>query len=124
MRAKGGQHLALQFQAATNAITQKVQQMVKQSAQRAGIEIELKVVTPTASFSSDAGNPDTFGRFQADMQMYNWTSFIPDPETLMPPVASWEKASKVNQEMGKNSVRWPNAEFDALFRAAQTKTTP
>ena len=58
------------------------------------------------------------------MQMYNWTSAIPDPETLMQPFVSWEVASKANQWMGKNSVRWQNAEFDALFRAAQTEADP
>ena len=95
--------------------------MVKQSAQRAGIEIDLKLVTPNACFPSDAGNPDTFGRFQADMQMYNWTRAIPDLEAPMQPFVSWEVASKADQQMGKNSVRWQNAEFDALFRAAQTE---
>lgn len=88
VRAKGGRPLAVQFEAATNAITPNVQQIIKQSAQPAGIEIELKVVTPNACFPSNAGNPDTFGRFQADVQMYNWRRAIPDPETLMQPVVS------------------------------------
>ena len=34
-----------------------------------GIEIELKSVTPSVYFFSDAANPDTARKFYADMQM-------------------------------------------------------
>ena len=37
----------------------KTQAIVKQACQRAGIDIELKSVTASVYFSSDAANPDT-----------------------------------------------------------------
>jgi len=82
------------------------------------------VVAPSVFFSSDAGNPDTYGRFQSDMQSYNWTNGSPDPEGLMQCFVSWEASSKANLWLGQNLVRWQNAEFDGLFRAAEIETDP
>ena len=62
---------------------------------------------------------DTYGKFYADMQTYNWTNDSPDPEGLMQCFVSWEACSKANKWLGQNLVRWQNAEFDALFRAAE-----
>ena len=121
VREKGGKRLTLLFQGATGTLTQKVQAIVKQAAQKAGIQIELKAVVPSVFFSSDGGNPDISGRFNADMQTYNWTNNNPDPVGLMLCFVSWEAASKANKWVGKNSVRWQSSEFDTLFRAAETE---
>ncbi|MGZ8259596.1 MAG: peptide ABC transporter substrate-binding protein, partial [Caldimonas sp.] len=121
VREKGGRKLALVFQAAVGAVTQKVQTIVKQAAQKAGIQLDLKAVIPSVFFSSDAGNPDTYGKFHADMQTYNWTNDSPDPEALMQSFVSWEASSRANKWLGLNLVRWQNSEFDALFRAAETE---
>ena len=75
-------------------------------------------------FSSDVGNPDTYGKFYADMQTYNWTNNSPDPEGLMQWFVSWEVASKANKWLWQNLVRWQNSEFDALFRAAEAELDP
>jgi peptide/nickel transport system substrate-binding protein len=124
VREKGGKRLTLLFQASTNVLTQKVQAIVKQAAQKAGIQIDLKVVVPSVYFSSDVGNSDTYGKFYADMQTYNWTNNSPDPEALMQCFVSWEVGSKANKWAGQNLVRWQNSDFDALFRAAETELDP
>ena len=121
VREKGGRKLALLFQAATGAVGQKLMAIVKQAAQKAGIQLDLKTVTPAVFFSSDVGNPDTFGKFYADLQSYNWTSYSPDPEGMMQSFVSWEVCSKANKWQGQNLARWQNAEFDALFRAAEVE---
>ena len=124
VREKGGKKLALLFQAATGTVVQKYQAIVKQSAQKAGIQIEVKAVVPSVFFSSDVGNADTYGKFYADMQTYNWTNNNPDPEGLMLCFVSWEVASKPNKWLGRNMVRWQSSEFDALFRASETEVDP
>lgn len=124
VRAKGGRKLSLLFQGAINTVGQKMQVVVKQAAQKAGIQLELKAVVPSVFFSSDTGNPDTYGKFYADMQTYNWTNNNPDPEGMMQSFVSWEVASKANKWLGVNMVRWQSPEYDALYRATETEIDP
>lgn len=124
VREKGGRRLSLLFQGAVGAPSQSMQAVVKQAAAKAGIAIELKAVPSAVFFSSDTGNPDTYGKFNADMQTYNWTVNNPDPENLMQSFVSWEVSGKANKWLGQNMVRWQNAEYDAAFRAAQTELDP
>ena len=124
VRAKGGRRLSFLFQGAVGAPSQSMQAVVKQAAGKAGIQLELKAVPSAVFFSSDTGNPDTYGKFYADMQTYNWSVTNPDPENLMQCFVSWEVASQANKWLGQNMVRWQNAEYDALYRAAQSELDP
>lgn len=76
---------------------------------------------PSVFFSADVGNTDTYGKFYADIQTYNWNNDSPDPEGLMQCFVSWEVCSKANKWLGQNLVRWQSADFDALFRAAEAE---
>ena len=123
IRAKGGTRLKFLFQTSVNAPRQRSQAVMKQAAQRAGIELDLKGVTPSVFFSADIGNPDTFSKFYADMQMYaNGPSG--DPQRYMGQFASWEVASRANSWQGRNIMRWRNAEYDAALRAADVELDP
>jgi len=124
VREKGGKKLILLFQASVGTIAQKVQSIVKQAAQKAGIQLDLKAVVSSVFFSSEAGNPDTYGKFYADIQTYNWSNDSPDPEGLMQCFVSWEVCSRANKWLGQNLVRWQNSEFDGLFRAAEIEIDP
>lgn len=124
VRAKGGQRLKLVFQTTTNAPRQKVQQIFKQAAKSAGIEVELKAIVSTVFFSSDVGNPDTSGKFQADLQMYTSTRGGPDPGRFMELFCSWLVASKANKWLGRNVTRWRSDEYDRTFRAAEVELDP
>lgn len=124
VRAKGSQRLKMLFQTSTNAPRQKVQAIVKSAAASAGIEMELKAVVASVYFSSDAGNPDTAGRFQADLQMHTTTRAGPDPGRLMELFCSWQIASKANKWIGRNPLRWRNDEYDRLFRVAESELDP
>jgi peptide/nickel transport system substrate-binding protein len=121
IRAKDGVRLKVVYQTSINALRQKTQQIVKQAAARAGIDMELKSVTASVYFSSDVANPDTYTHFYTDIQMYTTTQTQPDPEVFMSQFASWEVASKDNKWQGRNITRWRNEEYDKVFRAAETE---
>jgi peptide/nickel transport system substrate-binding protein len=124
IRAKGGVKLKMVYQTSINAPRQKNQQIVKQAAAKAGIEMELKSVTSSVYFSSDVANPDTYSHFYTDIQMYTTTMTQPDPAEFMKQFASWEVASKDNKWQGRNITRWRNEEYDKLYRASETELDP
>jgi peptide/nickel transport system substrate-binding protein len=120
IRVEDGKKLKLVFQTSINAPRQKTQAIVKQACQKAGIDIELKSVTASVYFSSDATNPDTARKFYADMQMY--TSGVgqpPDPEGFMRQFLSSEIAAKENKWRRSNATRWHDEAYDNLFHAAE-----
>ncbi len=124
VRAKNGKRLRLVFQTSTNSARQKTQAIVKQAAQKAGIEIELKSVAASVFFSSDIGNPDTMMKFWADMQMFTNSMGQPDPARFMDQFASWEFSSKANKWQGTNFSRWRDDDYDRAYRAAETELDP
>jgi peptide/nickel transport system substrate-binding protein len=124
VRAKDGKKLKLVYQTSINAPRQKTQQIVKQACQKAGIDLELKSVTASVFFSSDVANPDTYTKFYCDLQMYTTTMSQPDPELFMNQFCSWEAATKENKWQGRNITRWQNAEYDSIYRAAQSELDP
>jgi peptide/nickel transport system substrate-binding protein len=124
VRAKDGRRLRMVYQTSINAPRQKTQQIVKQAAAKAGIEIELKSVTASVFFASDPANPDTYPHFSADLQMYNIGLQGTDPRTLMNLYVSWEVASKDNKWQGRNITRWRSEEYDRLYRAADVELDP
>ena len=124
IRAKDGRPLKFVFQTSINAPRQKTQQIIKQACQKAGIDLELKAVTASVYFSSDAANPDTASKFYADLQMYNLGRGSPDPEIFMLVYCSWEIATKQNKWQGRNVIRWRNDEYDQAFRAAKGELDP
>jgi peptide/nickel transport system substrate-binding protein len=121
VREKGGRKLKFVFQTATNAPRQKTQAIIKQACQKAGIELELKAVTASVFFSTDEGNPDTYTKFFADLQMYGTNMRQPDPDLFMTQFVSTEASSKANKWQGRNISRWKNEEYDRAYRAAESE---
>ena len=124
IRAKDGKKLKLVYQTSINTPRQKNQAIVKQAAQKAGIDMELKSVTASVFFSSDVANPDTYAKFYCDIQMYTTTMTQPDPEVFMNQFTSWEVATKENKWQGRNITRWRSEEYDKTFRAAEGELDP
>ena len=124
IRAKGDVRLRFVFQTSVNTPRQRTQAVIKQAAQRAGIDLELKSVAASVFFSSDVANPDTYTKFYADVQMYTTTMPQADPQRFMNQYVSWEVSSKANNWQGRNIVRWRSAEYDAAFRAAEGELDP
>jgi len=124
IRAKDGKRLKMLYQTSINAPRQKNQQIVKQAAAKAGIELELKSVTASVFFSSDPANPDTYPHFYSDLQMYNNGPNAPDPQYFMNQFVSWEVASKANKWQGRNITRWRNEEYDRAYTTADSELDP
>jgi peptide/nickel transport system substrate-binding protein len=111
------------FQSSANLVRQKTQAIVKNALERIGIEVELKAVPANVFFASDPGNPDTSSHFYADMQLVS-NSLGFDPQGSMRFFVSWEMAQKANNWAGRNVVRWANAEYDHLWKQAETELDP
>jgi peptide/nickel transport system substrate-binding protein len=124
IREKDGVKLKFVYQTSINAPRQKNQAIVKQAAQQAGIDIEIKSVVASVFFSSDVANPDTYPKFYADIQMYTTTMTQPDPELFMNQFCSWEVATKDNKWQGRNPTRFRNEEYDKIYREAQGELDP
>jgi len=124
IRAKDGKKLKMVYSTSINALRQKNQQIVKQAAAKAGIDMELKSVTASVYFSSDVANPDTYTHFYTDIQMYTTTMTQPDPELFMNQFTTSEIASKENKWQGRNITRWRSEEYDKLFRSAESELDP
>ena len=124
VRQKDGRRLKLLFQTSINSVRQKVQSIYKQSCAKAGIELELKAIAASVFFSSDVANPDTYGKFLADLEMYAVAGRPPDPRVFMQYFVSWQAASKANKWQGVNRGRWKNDEYDRLYRASESELDP
>jgi peptide/nickel transport system substrate-binding protein len=124
IRAKDGRRLKVLYQTSINAPRQKTQAIVKQACARAGIEVELKSVVASVYFSSDPANPDTYGHFYSDLQMYTIGLGAPDPQFFMEQFCSWQAASRENKWASRNITRWRNEEYDRTWRAAENEMDP
>jgi peptide/nickel transport system substrate-binding protein len=124
IREKDGKKLKLLYQSSINGPRQKTQAIVKQAMQKAGIDVELKSVVASVFFSSDVGNPDTYAKFSADLEMFQIPMTQPDPAQHMRRYHSRFVATKENKWQGTNFPRWVNAEYDAAVDAAENETDP
>jgi peptide/nickel transport system substrate-binding protein len=124
VREKSGRKLRLLFQTSTSALRQKVQAIFKQACSKAGIDVEIKAVTASVFFSSDVGNPDTYGKFAADIEMFANAGREPDPDRYMQRYLSWEATCKANKWLGLNVGRWANDEYDGVYKASGSELDP
>jgi len=123
-RAKDGRRMKILYQTAVNPVRQKTQAIIKKSFEQIGIEVELKAVNAGVYFSSDPANPDTTSHFYADIQMYSFGPGSPDPQAHLNRFVSWQIAQKANNWSGRNVARWANAEYDRLWKQAETELDP
>ena len=124
IREKDGKKLKLLYQTAINGPRQKTQTIVKQACQKAGIDVELKSVVASVFFSSDVGNPDTYAKFYADLEMFQIPMSQPDPAQHMRRYHSRYVATKENKWQGTNFPRWVNKDYDVAIDAAENEVDP
>ena len=123
-----GVRMHVVFQTSTNSLRQKEQELVKDGWQKIGIETELKSVDASVYFASDAGNPDTYGHFSADAEMFTSTPDSPFPLLYMKrfygkdPGTDW--AQKANSWSAPNFLKWKDDEYNTLFDAVGTEIDP
>lgn len=115
IRAKGGVKLSVLFQTTVSAPRQIVQQVVKKDWEAIGIKVELKAIPAGVFFSSDAGNPDTWTKFYADVQEYGGGYSSPDPQLFFSTWTSGEIKTRASNWSGKNANRFSSKEYDDLY---------
>ncbi|SMO36290.1 peptide ABC transporter substrate-binding protein [Paracoccus laeviglucosivorans] len=115
VREKDGRKLHLLFQTSANPIRQDYQALIKQWWQNIGVSVELKVVEPAVFFGADANSPDTFIRFNADVEMFANNFDGTDPEPYLARYTCDKAPSPDTQWQGENINRYCNAEFDKLL---------
>jgi peptide/nickel transport system substrate-binding protein len=122
IREKDGVRLAVTYSTTVNPLRQKEQALVKAAWEQLGVSVELKSVDASVFFSTDAGNPDTFGSFFNDIQMYTNNYEQPDPTNYLCGWTTEEVASKANEWRGNNNGRYSNSEYDALCEQLRNTT--
>ena len=117
VRSKDGIRLSILFQTSTNSVRQNFQALLKHWWEEIGIETELRNIDASVYFGGDPGNPDTYLKFYADLQMYTSSIDGTDPE---PTLANWKcghEPSPKTQWLGVNIPRYCDPAYDALFSA-------
>ena len=122
IRDKDGKKLSILYQTTVNPIRQDFQALIKGWWTELGVEVELKAIDPSVFFGGDAGSPDTFQKFYADVEMYANNSDNPDPETYLGQYQCKNAPSPENQWQGENMNRFCDPAYDAMV-AELAKTT-
>jgi peptide/nickel transport system substrate-binding protein len=124
VREYEGTPMYMLYQTSINSIRQSNQEIVKDDLDSIGFDVELKAVDAAVFFSSDAGNPDTYGHFYADIQMYTNGPTTPYPVNWVQRFASWEIAEQANAWSGTNITRYASDEMDEIIEAIATEMDP
>ena len=114
IRDKDGKKLSVLYQTSTNAVRQDFQSIIKQWWNDIGVEVELKNIDGSVYFGGDAGSPDTFQKFYADVEMYANNFDGTDPEPYLAQYTCEKAPKPENQWQGENINRFCSEEYDAL----------
>ena len=115
VREKDGVELRVLYQTSTNAVRQDFQALIKENWEEIGIATELRNVNSSVFFGGDAGSPDTFQKFYADVEMYANTFNGTDPQAYLANGLCDKAPSPDTQWQGENISRFCMEEYDALW---------
>ncbi len=124
IRDKDGVEMKVLFQTTVNPLRQKTQEIIKQSWQSLGMEVELKSIDASVFFSSDPSNNDTVEHFYADAQMFTTGNNNPDPTPYFKVYTCDNIPQKSNNWSGDNYSRYCNPEYDQLLQTVITELNP
>lgn len=114
IRDKDGMKLSVLYQTSTNAVRQDFQSIIKQWWNDIGVEVALKNIDGSVYFGGDAGSPDTFQKFYADVEMYANNFDGTDPEPYLAQYTCEKAPKPENQWQGENINRFCDPAYDAL----------
>jgi peptide/nickel transport system substrate-binding protein len=114
VRAKDGVKMEMLYQTSTNAVRQNFQALVKQWWTELGVKVELRNINASVFFGGDAGSPDTFQKFFADVEMYANNFDGTDPENYLAEHICSRIPRPETQWQGTNMNRYCNADYDKL----------
>jgi peptide/nickel transport system substrate-binding protein len=114
IRDKDGKKLSILYQTSTNPVRQDFQAVIKDWWTELGVEVELKNIDASVFFGGDAGSPDTFQKFYADVEMYANNFDGTDPEPYLAQYMCDKIPGPENQWQGENINRFCDPAYDAL----------
>ncbi len=124
IRDKDGLKMKILFQANTNPLRGKVQEIVKSDLESIGLEVELKIIDAAIFGKRGPTNTNSLWHFYADMQLLFMGDPNPDPGNYL----SWWTCQQVpqmtNDWTGLNLQRWCNPEYDELYQKSTTEIDP
>ncbi len=116
VRAKDGVKMEMLYQTSTNAVRQNFQTLIKQWWTELGVKVELRNIAGSVFFGGDAGSPDTFQKFFADVEMYANNFDGTDPEGYLAEHVCDKIPRPETQWQGTNMNRYCNPEYDKLVK--------
>ncbi len=116
IREKDGVPLSIVYQTSVNAVRQDFQALIKDWWEQIGFEVELRNVDSSVFFGGDAGSPDTFQKFYADVEMYANTFNGTDPQAYLGNGLCDKAPRPETQWQGENISRFCDEEYDALHK--------
>ena len=113
IRAKNGVKFAITFSSTVNPIREKEEQVIKQSFQQAGIQMDIQNVD-SGVFFGQPDNPDADARFLHDLEMYTSSPTVPDAGDWFKNWTTPQIAQKSNNWSLPNYERYSDPQYDAL----------
>lgn len=114
----------LLFQTSVNPVRQKTQQIIKQSWEQLGIQVELKQVDASVFFSSGPTSPDNIGHFYADVQEFANSPAPPGDINFLRGWTCSAIGTKDKEWRGTNYSRWCDKNYDALVDQVASTVDP
>lgn len=114
IREKDGKKLHILYQTSVNPVRQDFQSLIKSWWTDLGVDVELKSIDASVYFGGDAGSPDTFQKFYADVEMYANNFDGTDPEAYLAGYKCDKIPGPDSQWQGENINRFCNKDYDAL----------
>jgi len=124
VRDKNGVKMKVIYQTSISTIRQQIQRDVKKVLESVGVEVELKIVSPSTMFASGAAHPDSFYRFNADIQEFIMYNSISEPLDYMRLFSCSYIPQKANNWSTLNVSRYCNPVYDALIEQTTTELNP
>ncbi|MDS9947361.1 MAG: peptide ABC transporter substrate-binding protein, partial [Planktomarina sp.] len=115
IRAKNGVRLSILYQTSTNAVRQDFQALIKDSWNQIGVETELRNLDASVFFGGDAGSPDTYQKFYADIEMYANVFDGTDPQAYLAAYRCGNEPKPSSQWQGPNINRFCDPAYDAMI---------
>ena len=115
-----GMPMVMLYQTSTNAVRQDFQALIKEWWSQIGVEVELRNLSASVFFGGDAGSPDTFQKFYADVEMYANTFNGTDPQAYLGNGLCDKAPRPDSQWQGENISRFCMPEYDALYETLTT----
>ncbi|MDZ7908708.1 MAG: peptide ABC transporter substrate-binding protein [Gemmobacter sp.] len=121
---KDGKKMSILYQTSVNPVRQDFQALIKGWWNEIGVEVELKSIDPGVYFGGDAGSPDTFQKFYADVEMYANNFDGTDPEPYLSQYLCNKIPGPDNQWQGENINRFCDPAYDAALKELSTTADP